>query len=261
MKKLLKPLKVAVSDRFPTFYQSLRSAKDRAVLRAVQGRLGLRVSAGPFLGMQYITEATGSSLPPKLLGSYEAELHAALEHARRSRYDAIIDVGCAEGYYAVGLARMLPGTPVLAYDTDPHAQELCRRLAAHNGVLGRLQILGTCGPADLLARAGERLLIVCDCEGYERDLFDAQVAHAMAASDLIIELHEPNRPGLTEYLLETFRETHARQLLPLGRRHPKDFPITKKISPLFRRLALDELRFKNEQDWLWLTPKSLSEER
>ena len=258
MKKLLKPAKTALRRMAPNFYQSARAAKDRKVLQAVQKRLGLSVAAGPFVGMQYIAEATGSSLPPKLLGSYEAELHPALEHARQSRYDAVVDVGCAEGYYAVGLARMLPGTPVLAYDTDPHAQYLCRQLAAHNGVSGQVQVLGTCGPSELLARTGQRLLVVCDCEGYERDLFGTDVAQAMAASDLIIELHEPNRPGLTEYLLSVFKDTHVQRLIPLGPRCPRNFPITRKLPFIYRRPALDELRFKDEQDWLWLRPKAMA---
>ena len=49
-------------------------------------------------------------------------------------YALIIDVGSAEGYYAVGLARRLPKARVLARDANPKAQALCAALAAANDV-------------------------------------------------------------------------------------------------------------------------------
>jgi hypothetical protein len=44
----------------------------------------------------------------KLLGLYEKELEPALETVVQSKPDAVIVVGCAEGFYALGLARLIP---------------------------------------------------------------------------------------------------------------------------------------------------------
>ena len=62
------------------------------------------IAAGPFAKMKYSFESHGSSIVPKLVGSYEAPLESWIEEAIKNGYNRIIDIGCAEGYYAVGLA-------------------------------------------------------------------------------------------------------------------------------------------------------------
>src|SRR5688500_985732 len=73
-------------------------------------RHGLSVRRGPFHGMTYPESAVGlaEQLVPKLLGSYECELHGALEQVIQGDYEQVVDIGAADGYYAVGLARALP---------------------------------------------------------------------------------------------------------------------------------------------------------
>src|SRR5262249_7917881 len=106
---------------------------------------------GPFAGMKYLPRSARSLLPPKLLGCYEAELPPVWERIAGRPYDTVINVGCGEGYYAVGLARLLPAVHVHAFDADPLAQDLCRLLAERNGVAGRVTVAGACGPAELQA--------------------------------------------------------------------------------------------------------------
>ena len=45
--------------------------------------------------------ATEGALIPRLLGTYECELHPHLAALSAEGLDCVIDVGCAEGYYAV----------------------------------------------------------------------------------------------------------------------------------------------------------------
>ena len=71
---------------------------------------------GPFAGMTYVESASEGALIPRLLGTYESELHPYLEAFAREGLDSVIDVGCAEGYYAVGLARQMTGVTVYAHD-------------------------------------------------------------------------------------------------------------------------------------------------
>ena len=54
-------------------------------------------------------------LPPKLLCCYEAELHPAIERAAARNPQLIVTIGCAEGYYAVGMARVLLAARVHAF--------------------------------------------------------------------------------------------------------------------------------------------------
>ena len=61
------------------------------------------------------------------------------------RYDALINIGAAEGCYAVGLARLMPGTEVVACDYDASAQAVCRELTEKNGVADRVVVSGERG--------------------------------------------------------------------------------------------------------------------
>ena len=71
----------------------------------VRERTGCSVTSGPFAGMRYIDASFGSAYIPKLLGTYEQELSNVLAGIIAKRPKAVVDVGAAEGYYAVGLAR------------------------------------------------------------------------------------------------------------------------------------------------------------
>jgi hypothetical protein len=152
----------------------------------------LRVRHGVFAGMRYPSVAArGSTLFPKLIGSYERELHPIVERICREPYAQIIDVGCAEGFYAVGLAMRMPHSRVLAYDTNPQARELCGQMAALNGVSDRVIIGEMCDGA-VLKRAlpAGRTLVLSDCEGYEARLFTDDVVAALAGHDVLVELHD-----------------------------------------------------------------------
>ncbi len=92
--------------RHVEFWWGSRSL-DRLAAR-IASRHGWVVQGGPFAGMAYLHRSLDGPLPPRLLGCYEAELHGALERILGTRYDTVVDIGCAEGYYAVGLALKMP---------------------------------------------------------------------------------------------------------------------------------------------------------
>jgi hypothetical protein len=170
----------------------------------------LTVLHGPFRGLRYVrAEAAGSALLPKVLGCYEHELHPVIERVLRTDYTDIVDVGCAEGYYAVGFGMRSPAATVRAFDTSPRARRLCAELAEHNGVAARLRLGDLCNEAVLLGLPlGRRALIVSDCEGYEAQLFTPSVAVQLARHDLLIEVHEADDPDLSRTLQSRFAATH-----------------------------------------------------
>jgi len=79
--------------------------------------------------MRYVPEAVGSSFLPKLVGSYEAELHGVIEELIGRDYRTIIDIGSAEGYYVVGLARRCPAARIYAFDMDRLGRLRCANMA------------------------------------------------------------------------------------------------------------------------------------
>jgi hypothetical protein len=152
-------------------------------------RNGCIVRFGPFTGMIYPRDAALSRHSiPKLLGTYEQELHPVLDTIAHRRYDLVIDIGSAEGYYAVGLARLL-GTHVLAYDPEPIERSYCREAARLNGVESLVELNGLFRPTRIRQLIGQRILCVCDCEGFEAEIFNAETVKEVANWDLLIELH------------------------------------------------------------------------
>jgi hypothetical protein len=68
------------------------------ILQQYRHRHGTMIWGGPFKGMDYVAAATEGALLPRLLGSYEGELHPHLQAFAEQDLEVIIDVGCAEGY-------------------------------------------------------------------------------------------------------------------------------------------------------------------
>ncbi len=66
-------------------------------------------------------------------------------------YETVLNIGCPEGYYAVGMARHMPATRVLAFDLNPVAQQTCVVLAAKNDVAKRVQVEALFRPEDFTA--------------------------------------------------------------------------------------------------------------
>ena len=90
-----------------------------------------------------------------------------IERIVAAPYERIVDIGCAEGYYAVGLALRMPGTRIFAFDINEKAQAACRNLATLNGVSDRVTVGGLFSGADFADYGGS--CVICDIEGAERD--------------------------------------------------------------------------------------------
>lgn len=217
-------------------------------------RHGLTIWRGPFAGMAYVRTATEGALAPRLLGTYEAELHEPLARFLAGGIDTVIDVGCAEGYYAAGVARMAPGVTVHAFDTDPKARDACRALAGLNGVADRVVVGETFTPDGFQAFAGRRALVLMDVEGAEDELLDPAASPALAQMPVIVEAHEVYRPGVAERLTARFAATHEVARLDLGGR-PQPLPDwLKRRNHLDQLLAVWEWR-QGPTPWLVMTPR------
>jgi hypothetical protein len=199
-------------------------------------RNGCVVRHGPFAGMIYPTEAAlDRHSIPKLLGTYELELHETIASIALRKYDCVIDIGSAEGYYAVGLARLLR-VPVFAFDPEPGEKQLCGRMAELNGVSNFVELAELFTAKQFSQFLDRRALVICDCEGFEEQLFTDATVPLTSTWDLIIELH-----GSTN------------QSLPL-----RSWPQSTSVKPAEER---DNLRRYSELDGLGSHNALLSEYR
>lgn len=203
----------------------LASDATRRLGPAVSERLGTRVLRGPFAGLRYPSfAAAGSSLVPKLLGSYEEELHPAIERlcARNPRY--VVNIGAGEGYYAVGLALRLPGATVQAYEATPGAVALVGDMARANDADTRVQCGGYCRVDDLRALPlGAGALVVCDCEGGEYTLINPAAVPGLASTDLLIELHRMRGRDPRRHFAP-LAATHDLEFIPVRSRDAAVYP-------------------------------------
>lgn len=254
-------LKIARFIYSPAYRYSLAARRthdliDQAwpsILKSTQAE----VVTGPFLGMRYIHESAGSALCPKILGTYEKEIHAVIEAIIARRPACIIDIGAAEGYYAVGFALRLPDCKVVAFESDPRGQELLRQLALLNGVADRIEIKGHCSLEGLeasLAANLENCVIICDAEGAEFELLDPSKIPNLIHAAQLVELHPWEKPNVN--LEARFRPLASCSIIRSLPRVPSDFPpsVGPFLSIAHQLACMSELR-PSEMEWLWIEPK------
>jgi hypothetical protein len=229
--------------------------------KMVRKKSGERVMGGPFAGLKYVSHSCGSAFIPKLLGIYERELHPVLNQIIATRFERIIDVGAAEGYYAVGLAARLPASFVMAFEMESEGRLLLREMALANGVAERIEIHGRCGVEELqkvLEETKGRTLLICDCEGYEDELLDPKKIPALRTAHILVELHEFVLRGLGERLRARFKPSHMIETIGSQVRDIEEFPfsdwLTKLTPKKYLEWAVCEYR-PEQMHWFWMQPK------
>jgi len=269
MKQIVKKSLEAVA---PSLLNALRSLKMRYECRSKLNPLricvrnefyndsDISVLSGPFKGMKYIDEMVWGSITPKWLGSYEMELHEIIEEITKKSYSAIIDVGCAEGFYAVGLPYRIPSLKVYAYDIDFVSRRQVKQLAVINKLENRIEISGLCSHEEIsrVREQSERLLLICDIEGFERSLLDPVACPALSEIDILVEIHEGGWDVSTrDLLLDRFQVTHDFQEIQAVDRRGWIAANQEIASRLPDKIseAVDEHR-SNGYTWLWLESKS-----
>lgn len=239
-------------------FRAAAGARKAELSAALEAELGRRVAFGPFAGM-ILPEASSwgdGDRAVKLTGQYEANLHPWIERMVARRPRLVINVGCAEGFYAIGLARLLPEAKVHAFDIDAAAGRVCRAAAEENGVADRVIVGGECTPAllaDLLS-SGEPALVFLDCEGAESFLLDPVAVPGLAHADILVECHDFVERGLTAALARRLDGSHAVEVVDQGPRAPHLVPQLAALQELDRWLLVDEGRPESMYWLACLTP-------
>jgi hypothetical protein len=244
---------LAAGDRYGQF-RRYRNSDLPAATRRFESEFGLRVRRGPFCGMRYSREASRSRHAiPKLLGSYEEELHPYLASMIADpSYRRFVDIGSAEGYYTTGFA-FATGKPVIAFEVEPLERRHTRAMARLNGVEALVSVRSWCSPEKLQTLCPDRSLILADCEGYETSLFTPSLIPHLRQSDLVVELHDRADVGATRAMLDHFSENHDIELVAARSRSAVAYPE-------LASLDLENDRFASEyrlpgQQWAVITAR------
>jgi len=246
-----------------TLLRWLTMPRWNAAAALVRHRADNTVLSGPFTGMHLsLTPVSSRNLLGYLLGTQEIELHDVVRRAIVRGYPRIINVGAADGYYAVGFLRQMPRTKVTAFEgvLEHHAGLL--RAAVLNGVAARFTLKGFCRSDDLGAELAElpgSTLVLADIEGGELDMLDLIKVPRLSYADILVETHDAFVPNCTEKLKVRFSETHNVEQIVARPRSLADFPaaIIPELSKFMPRTAVELMneRRTGTQMWLYLTAK------
>jgi hypothetical protein len=216
----------------------------RTLMARYSASLGNRAKIGPFVGMQ-ITDGPDAFGLMRLIGTYEAELAPAIEDLiARTAYDIVVNIGCAEGFYAVGLALRLPNTHVYAFDLCKKRQRLCVLNAHQNGVAARVTVDGRCTVKELdaLLTLEKHALLFLDCEGAEKGLLRPDLVPGLLQADLVVECHDFLDSSITPTLLKRFHESHDVIRIDERTHELPDLPEVRGMSGIDKAAAMFEAR-------------------
>lgn len=211
---------------------------------------GRVVQAGPFKGMKLPEEASwgNGDILPKILGTYEQELHVSIETLIARQPEVVMNIGCAEGYYAVGLAKRMAGIQVNAYDSDMNALMLCGQSVKINAA-EMVSIGRDCHiRPDIRQLRDTKSLYVIDCEGAELEYVENPENFVNA--DLIIECHDFSGRNTPQILTERLSATHNITYVQEGPRDPSSIDLLRNLNALERYVAVMEFRPSPVMYWV-----------
>lgn len=125
------------------------------------GRLIVR--DGIFKGQLLYPNALHSQLLPKIMGTYEIEVQRLLVQELPNA-DCFLNIGCAEGFYVVGVARSY-GIASCGFDIDRDAESALLEGAKMNNVRDLVSFSGSI--RELISKAGDNTCILIDVDGSE----------------------------------------------------------------------------------------------
>ncbi|MFM8356223.1 MAG: hypothetical protein ACKOBM_15135 [Gammaproteobacteria bacterium] len=225
---------------------------------------GHTVRAGPFTGLRLPTNGHwgGGDHLSKVFGLYEAPLHGIFEDALALGYPLFVDVGCADGYYATGFALKSPRTRCFGYDLDGGAQRSAQAQVIENG-LANCRIRGAFVAGALTALRAEcrvpetaRVLVKCDIEGAELELFNADFCAELTHCDVLIELHDyRDDTRIEEALRARLNPSHRLTTVCEGPRNANAHAFLRDLPEDVRWLVTSESRW-SAMRWLWATSRA-----
>jgi hypothetical protein len=217
----------------------------------------LMVHSGPFAGMNL--EGACYPIGPKVLGTHEMELWTLIETIAHSSVQHVVNVGAADGFYAVGLLRHLPAARATAFETLTSHHAHIDALACANSVRDRLAIRGVCDSPSLssVLNRDERTLVIMDVEGAERELLDVARAPGLRYAHILVEVHDFVDPQISGLIRQRFEATHRVTVYRSRSRALADLPSVGGVGHATLLRLADEGR-PSQMEWFWLEPHAIA---
>ncbi|MDP8908786.1 MAG: hypothetical protein M3N47_06635 [Chloroflexota bacterium] len=214
------------------------------------------VRGGPFAGLRYPPGRLADVDAPvaKLVGCYEQEIADIFAEALQGGVEVFVDVGSADGYYAVGMAARNPRLTTYAYDLSRSARQLCAAVAQLNGVGDRVRLRRRCDAGELSRLPLEGAVLLCDIEGGEAEFFDPRTIGLLRRARVVVEAHDgAMQGGLGRQVVRAFEHSHVARVIHPQSRQPDDARLNG-WSASERAIAMTESRRPGDH-WVDLLPR------
>jgi hypothetical protein len=202
-----------------------------------------KVIYGPFKGLFLNAETWWgrSDLGAQCLGLYELEILDLISNS--NPFDVFIDIGAADGYYAVGMLHSQMAKKVICFESSEAGRVAIKKTWKVNNNIGRLEIFAEANQLTIKNIANEftnKTLVLIDIEGNEFSLLNREIIALLKNCEMIIEIHN---------WVDNFELKYKNLLTTLN-----DFFHITLISPIERNTTnLSELRSFTDDNRLLLT--------
>ena len=235
-----------------------QAAKNKA-WQILKEKYGLTVAHGPFKGMELSNDVWWSRNDniTQILGIYEQHVLERLKSfsAEGNRF---VDIGAADGYFAIGMAYSKMYSEVFAFEIDPSGQDRIKKNAVRNQCSDIVSVFGEADYSSLekLVCDSIKTTILIDIEGAEYKLLDDKMLTLLSSCYIICELHPflvYDGYKLQNKLIEMAKQKFNVELIKRKNYSPNIFSELDNLSDEERLIAVGEGRAKNTS-WLVLTP-------
>lgn len=182
-----------MAEREAWGHETIRQRQERISLE-VFDMLNGTVRYGPFTGLKLERNPWWGRLDlgSQCLGLYELEILNFLSHLEPGRFSTFIDIGAADGYYAVGMLKSLRIPKAICFERSDSGRDAIGRLWRNNGSEGVLEVLAEANPRTIAELSQNDLscaLVMVDIEGAEFDLLVKKTLSILKFCTVIIEIH------------------------------------------------------------------------
>lgn len=218
------------------------------------------VSQGLFKGLRLNRDTWWGrcDLGAQCLGIYEKEILDLI--STRKPFDIFLDIGAADGYYAVGMLRSQKAKTSVCFEISEEGQKAIKKNWVTNERPGNLEVYGEANEKSILSIANKLStgsLVLIDIEGFEFALLSRKVISLLQKCTIVIEIHS---------WVDSFQEKYSALLRDLDKyfdigiikpspRNTENIEILRGY-PDDNRLLVASERRPCVMRFLYLTPKS-----
>ena len=238
----------------------IQRAKNK-VLNKIILEHGYQVAYGAFKGMKLSKNIYWSKndLITHILGVYEKHvLKKIIEFSKKGNYP-FIDIGAADGYFAIGMAFSETFKKIYAFEIDEEGRRSLNRNIENNLCKGKVVVDIEANFENLkeIIDKNKSAVILIDIEGSEFDLLDNKLLKLLSNCYIVCELHpalSTNGFEKQNKLINNVKAFFDVSIIQRESYCPNKFSELSEFTDEERLIAFGEGR-ENNMNWLILEPK------